>query len=72
MCNIPMMIYYAVLFYVCLPGLYFDGARLLRENVDISIDRNIVHAVVFAILVKLTHKWAWETSWLFNYSTARC
>ena len=60
MCNVPMMIYYAVLFYVCLPGLYFDGGRFLRENVDIVIDRNIVHAVVFAVLIKLTHKWAWE------------
>lgn len=58
--DLKMLIYYAVLFYVCLPGLYFDASRILYETLEVTVNRDIAHAVVFAVLVKLTHKKVWQ------------
>jgi hypothetical protein len=58
--NLKLAVFYAILFYVCLPGIVIDAGQILQDQFDIKVDTNIAHAVIFALLFHLTHKWAME------------
>lgn len=58
--NLKLAIFHAMLFYVCLPGVVINAGQILQDQLDVKVDTMIVHAVVFAILFHLTHKWAME------------
>ena len=54
--NTKMLIFYAVLFYVCIPGLFFNLSVVLYKYLGIQVDVNVAHAIFFVLVCKYSHK----------------
>ncbi len=54
--NLKMMIFYAILFYLCIPGLFFDLSSILYRYLGIMISPNVAHAIFFVLVCRFTHK----------------